>query len=80
MKVYFLREGFSLPYKDKRRDILVEANNWAVVADLGEMRHNYLCIAARDRMFSSRRQTFSFWLTWIEASNVLKTEINLKKL
>ena len=42
-KVYFLREGFSLPYKKNklspRRDILAEANDWTVAADLEALRH-----------------------------------------
>ena len=42
-KVYFLREGFSLSYKKhklpSRRDILAEANDWTVAADLEGLRH-----------------------------------------
>ena len=42
-KVYFLREGFSLPCKKhklpSRRDILADANDWTVAADLEGLRH-----------------------------------------
>ena len=42
-KVYFLREGFSLPYKKNRlpprRDILAEDNDWTVAADLEGLSH-----------------------------------------
>ena len=42
-KVYFLREGFSLPCKKNRlpamRDIVAEANDWTVAADLEGLKH-----------------------------------------
>ena len=67
-KVYFLPEDFSLPCKKhklpSRRDILAEANNWTVAADLKGLRHYpQLLGRAGGRMLFShhRRQMLSFW-------------------
>ena len=85
-KVYFLREGFSLPCKKNklppRRDILAEANDWTVAADLEELRHypQLLKDSGRrpDVVLASSSDAFLLielpvsWENRIEASNVLK--------
>ena len=87
-KVYFLREGFSLPCKKNklppRRDILAEANDWTVVADLEGLRHYPQLIRNSGRrpavLASPSSDAFILaeltvpWEDRIEASNMLKTE------
>ena len=89
-KVYFLREGFSLPCKKNRlpprRDILAEANDWTVAADLEGLRHYPQLLRDSGRrpyvVIASSSSSDAFILVEltvpredrIEASNVLKTE------
>ena len=88
-KVYFLREGFSLPCKKhklpSRRDILADANDWTVAADLEGLRHYPQFLRDSGRrpdvvLASSSSDAFILieltvpWEDRIEASNVLKTE------
>ncbi len=88
-KVYFLRGGFSLPCtKHKlpsRSDILAEANDWTVAADLEGLRHYPQLLRDSGRrpdvvLASSSSDAFILveltvpWEDRIEASNVLKTE------
>ena len=88
-KVYFLREGFSLSCKKNRlpprRDILTEANDWTVAADLEGLRHYPQLLRDSGRrpdvvLASSSSEALILvkltvsWEDRIEASNVLKTE------
>ena len=88
-KVYFLREDFSVPCKKNRlpprRDILAEANDSTVAADLEGLRHYPQLLRDSGRkpdvvLASSLSDAFILvkltvpWEDRIEASNVLKTE------
>ena len=84
-----MREGFSLPCKKKRlpprRDILAEAVDWTVAADLEGLRHYPQLLRDSGRrpdvvLASLSSDTFILveltvpWEDRIEESNVLKTE------
>ena len=88
-KVYFLWDGFSLTCKKNRlsprRDILAEANDWAVAADLEWLRHYPQLLRESGRrpdvaLASSSSDAFILveltlpWEDRIEASNVPKNE------
>ena len=81
-KVYFLQEGFSLTCKHKlpsRRDVLAEANDWTVAADLEGLlrdsgrRPDVVLASSSSDAFILIELTVP-WEDRIEASNVLKTE------